>query len=458
MKNFGRTTAAALAAIMMAACSDSGVVQPEMDVEVDVLGMATIIPTEESTVDLVAGQNEVIGYVEVLGNDPFQVRYVITDPDWCIVETHVGVADELGDEGIPVNKKGNPKIGQFPYGEEDIGCLSEWTSEEIPLPADTNGDGQYLIAAHAVVQMCETVVIGDGTDFLFGIHDGQLNGDGDLYKVDPTTGEATLVYDYAEDPSSDIFSPNGLAFSEELKRLYFSVDPDGDDDTGPTEIWYFATDGSMTDPLKAGEVSEFPVYNASWYQGEYYYIPNRTDELFKASFDATGTSVTGSTSVCTDVVMGAGTSLAFGDIAIDAETGVLYGWARNTSSNDYFFFSIDVDDCSGKTQTNVTDVHGTSFNLQLALGSDGTLWGHQSLSANGPNQGQWYEVDKTTGALTNQFVTSLSFTDVSFGPAGTTEERICTGEEETAWADGQDGLRFTEQGSWATYFIFEPVF
>lgn len=453
MKNFGRLTAATLAALVATACSDTGTVQPELD---PMAAYATIIPTDASSVDLVAGQHTVVGTVEVndVGGGQIEVVYTITDDNYCITETHVGVADAIGDPGIPTNKPGSPQIGQFPYGEGDIDCADTWSTGPIDLPEDTNGDGQYYVAAHAVVEMCEVVVVpGEGPGTLFGVLDGVTNGDGDLYSVDPTTGDATLIYPFAADPSPDVFSPNALAFDGVRERLYFSNDLDGNDETGPTQIWYYPIDGSLTDPVLAGTVDQFPVYNASWYNGEYYFIPNQGEDLYKATFSPDGNTVTGSSLVCADLLTYSNARLAFGDIAIDGDTGVMHGWARLIGPNEYWFFSVDVDDCSGKTETNVTTTHGTSFNIQLALIGE-TLWGHQALSNQGDDAGQWYQVDRTTGALTNQFVTSPSFTDISAGPAPTVEERICEGDE-TAWGDGMDGELFRQQGSWATYFIWD---
>ena len=98
------------------------------------------------TLDLVAGQNEVVGTVSV-SNDNLNiyVTYTITDVEWAITETHVHVATSIDD--IPQTKSGNPKVGQFASSSEhDPGVTT--VTNTIPLGGMTDW---VVIAAHAVV-------------------------------------------------------------------------------------------------------------------------------------------------------------------------------------------------------------------------------------------------------------------------------------------------------------------
>jgi len=113
-----------------------------------------------STIDLIAGQDDPgdIGDVEIWNDENnLYVKYIITDTDWCITETHVHVGNSLGD--FPLTKKGNPKVGHFKYSKDDHNCVFEYT-EEIPLAELTwEEDNEVLIAAHAVVKKTITGTI-----------------------------------------------------------------------------------------------------------------------------------------------------------------------------------------------------------------------------------------------------------------------------------------------------------
>jgi hypothetical protein len=94
--------------------------------------------SEESAMD--------IGDVLVWNDaDNLYVKYLVTDDDWCLIETHLQVAASL--DGIP-QRNGNPPPGKFDYSMEHD-CVMEYIYT-IPLDWDT-GTG-ILIAAHAEIQ------------------------------------------------------------------------------------------------------------------------------------------------------------------------------------------------------------------------------------------------------------------------------------------------------------------
>jgi len=111
--------------------------------------------------ELIAGQNwdEPVGNVNV--NHPGSTsRYMYitytTTGGWELTETHLAVAESFDD--IPQNKKGNPKIGHFPYSDPH-GPVSTYTYtidlDDFPSLFDPD-TGKYLgtlfVAAHAVVE------------------------------------------------------------------------------------------------------------------------------------------------------------------------------------------------------------------------------------------------------------------------------------------------------------------
>lgn len=89
--------------------------------------------------------------VEVVG-DNLEVTYTTTG-GWELVETHLWVGDDLAD--MPQTRKGNPKVGNFPYQSGDItGATTYYFTVPLSMldffcPAD---DGNYFIAAHAALQ------------------------------------------------------------------------------------------------------------------------------------------------------------------------------------------------------------------------------------------------------------------------------------------------------------------
>jgi len=101
---------------------------------------------------LIAGGGNVnsairVGDVRVWNDEDYlYVKYVITNADWCITDTHLAVAPTL--DGIPQTKKGNPIPGQFDYSSAHE-CLSEYTYQ---IDLTWNPDTKLRIATHAVVQ------------------------------------------------------------------------------------------------------------------------------------------------------------------------------------------------------------------------------------------------------------------------------------------------------------------
>lgn len=96
--------------------------------------------------DLVAGQHRVVGTVQVWNDvDYLYVTYVVTDAEWCLVETQLHVANSADD--IP-KMNGNPAPGQFDYKTVHE-CIPDFTYE-IELNGRGNGT-PLVIAAHAIV-------------------------------------------------------------------------------------------------------------------------------------------------------------------------------------------------------------------------------------------------------------------------------------------------------------------
>lgn len=103
-------------------------------------------------VALIAGQSMDVGEVCVSDDGSDVTVEYTTDDGWQLVETHLHVADE--EAGIPQNRQGNPQIGHFTHSDPHA-----WTdvySYTFPLPESE--DGQWAVAAHAVVEKVDTSV------------------------------------------------------------------------------------------------------------------------------------------------------------------------------------------------------------------------------------------------------------------------------------------------------------
>lgn len=112
--------------------------------------------------ELLAGQDTEVGYVHIwlASNNRLAIKYIITEDGWALDETNLAVAESLDD--IPVNKKGNPKIGHFPYPDDHDSCTwyndqevqyNIWLDDDFPdLYVDPEtGEATLYIAAHAVI-------------------------------------------------------------------------------------------------------------------------------------------------------------------------------------------------------------------------------------------------------------------------------------------------------------------
>jgi len=98
-------------------------------------------------IDLIAGQHYTAGIVsyQILNND-LVVTYTTTS-GWEINATHLYVGEC---DAIPTNRRGNPKVGHFPYQSTEPAGTTEvvWV---IPLSEIPECDG--CIAAHAEVSL-----------------------------------------------------------------------------------------------------------------------------------------------------------------------------------------------------------------------------------------------------------------------------------------------------------------
>lgn len=189
-----RTITLLLASLMiLAACEKRGHKGPKFDLQYGaILKSASFDPVEwpadycgqERTFDLIGGQTILMGSVSVVNDEDYLYVKYEADEGYLISETHLFIGNVP--EGMPVGKKGNPKIGHFPFSTESKHG-SAVVIHKIPL---SELDPCYDIAAHAVVVCedggCEETAWGkDGGEQVFALKTRSLTnvfitGDMDL--------------------------------------------------------------------------------------------------------------------------------------------------------------------------------------------------------------------------------------------------------------------------------------
>ena len=397
----------------------------------------------DGVVDLVGGKNTKVGTVswEEAGGGVL-VTYS-TLPGYCITEWHLGAGtvDGEGDlTGIAVNGGGNPQVGQFDFKGENVGCLT--TVEQFVPDANFEGEGDRVLAAHAVVQDNP-----EGCNFFYGIA-----SDGNIYQISlgdlMTPGDETETLFFATGLEFDAVAetwPNSLAYDGVTDRLYYSNatafgPPTGEgvpDPTSPLFFYDFATDTGNT---HAGNLSRRSA-SGTFTDGDFWYVPqNLDDNLRRVSFNGDGTVDTDALA-CGDFTGAGGlTPLFFGDIAYDADDGLIYGSVRfqaaGTDDPISTFFSLDPTSCA------YTPINPETVLSQLTIDCDGNLIGFNTRA------GIYYYVDRATGAQTVIGTSDLAINDLAPGQCE------CPGDfNETAWGVGD---RFRDRGgSWAMYIVID---
>jgi len=361
------------------------------------LGAGAVSANSLFTMDLIAGGGSQdgatdIGDVQVWedsGN--LHVKYVVTEPNWVITHVHFHVADSPDD--IPQNKGGNPKIGKFDYSIPFSPGVTEFNSGPISLAGLTF---PVYIATQAEVYYNESVVY--GIEYLTN----------EIHAINPISGNSTFVHTI---PLA-LYDANASAFDSANNRLYYQ-----EYSTKTLQFHDFAGNDVV-----AGTLAE-ETHSATWYNGKYYYVAEFTDDLYEVSFNATGNVVleTKLADISSD-----SRAFDFGDIAV-ASDGTIYGAA--TAGLTEVFFKVGTDG-SGYTEIAAGDLG--DWPIQLAFGSDGTLYGNYHAT------GKYFVVNLATGGTT-EIATGSGYADLASGSAPT--------QFETAWGDG---IEFPGR-SWAMY-------
>ena len=225
---------------------------------------------------------------------------------------------------------------------------------------------------------------------------------GQVWEIDVANGSAVKLFTVKSLPL-DKATPNGLAFDDTSGRWYYATY------SGQAKLYFWDGADQYYAGLLTGEIA-----CGDFYDGKYYYIAGgpagATDDLYEVTFDASGLVV--STQKIADISNNTHKWTFNGDIAISPDA-VIYGvGACGSHSAKYEFFKVNLDSTGFK----LIDPSIFNYSLQLAFGSDGTLYGHESR-----NTGPFYAIDLETGDMSAAYAITGGnlYTDCASGPRDT---------------------------------------
>jgi len=345
------------------------------------------------------------------------------------------------------------------------GGTMAWLSAKDNAPEAAFTAGDVMIEAGGTQIRSQYFDPGEHV-FVYGILSQSTAGNlaGSLYEIDVENQTQTLLYENLNTYPHPY--GNGLAFDEANGRLYFTLSTSG---SVANQLWFY--DFAAGDIFNANPPSGFAltrnVCGAAFGDGYYWYIPDGSTSLRRMSFNPDGTYAAVETVATLDPAPG-----GFGDIVY--RDGIVYG----STQTRYFTYDISAGDYTiVYTHPSVTNAHNhLGVNLQLAWGSDGTLYGHSYLNRT------WWDVNPATGiAVQIPFAGSRSYGDlassyVSYwnpGDCGWARYRVhntgskavrvrasVSGEWEFNWGwlwDNHDALCFNEKYGGMTYQQFQDA-
>ncbi len=145
-------------------------------------------------------------YVQRIGNTLY-VKFVVTEPDWYLLETHVAVGDHLND--IPQTKNENPIPGQFEFSDPHPPVTEYTYAIDV---ADYSASTKLFIATHAKLgHMIDSYI------------DKTATGWG--YKTGEFEGKNWATY-FTYKPTAIPFVAHGIWFASDYDGTIHTFDPD----------------------------------------------------------------------------------------------------------------------------------------------------------------------------------------------------------------------------------------
>jgi hypothetical protein len=333
-------------------------------------------------------------------------------------ETHMFAGDK---KDMPLNKPGNPKIGQFPYSNCHSPRKSTFTIR-VPLttlpPAAEPG---FVVATHCVVRSpsgrTETAW-GEG-DFVFndkgwGWYDvyffnqpenphtilygtSYAQDSLNLYHLNMTTGNVTLIL--KEYVGNETGSFDGAAFDVD-NSMFFFVNYE------TRELFW--NNLSDENPSQSAGTLNGTAASGTYYNGVYYYVNADFNTINMVTFDSDW--LIASETVLDTVPM----TVTVNDIAMSPAGDYLYLLGEVDSGNpELIKYAIGAD-------IYYTIALNINNGAQIAYGSDGLLYAIAPVIEGGSSSVA-YSVNPNTGVLTeidegHIIIVPDAFSDLSMGP------------------------------------------
>ena len=402
---------------------------------------------EPLVIDLIAGQHMVVGTVTVK-NDPEKVcvTYALDEDaleeGWLLYETHLYMG---ATDAFPLTRHNNrlgepyyanPVPGKFPYGDDELEGVSEYTEcvsfDDLGVEFDDfNADDEIYLAAHAVIERFEDTATSAVLYGNIGGYAPDKEGQGDIWEIDPITKTETLIFKSQDIHFEANWYPNALAYDEENHRLYFTT-------TRNTLKFYDLSSKELKNADPGGKIfkNNNNVLGATFGDGSFWYILNQSGMLYQVDFDEDGLVTEIEGHEMTEM------SLTQGDIVY--KDGVIIGSSGTGAGGLKGFFSYDIE--SGAFD--VLHKGGPDFaapQLAWGLDADGEIVLYATL---GGDQQNLLTVDKIEdGKMTEIFITDNRYQDLA---SKFIYEEIW--EDETAWGEGK---RFNERGNWGMWFTYK---
>jgi hypothetical protein len=370
----------------------------------------------EQTHILWAGRNINVGTATygIDDNANFYVTYNTTASGWKISEAHMFAGDK---KNLPLNKPGNPKIGQFPKS----GTYNPWVytlTYTIPLTSlPPCAEPGFVVAAHCIVHgpNNRTETAWAEGDYKFTDKDW---GWYDIYFYNQPPNQFTIIYGtaYANDSLRlyhiDVTNNKAeLILREYVGSGSTSVDAAAYDVT--TGMFLFVKDNNtlMVNNMKDVNPSYLSgtlagtASSGTFYNGDYYYINSNGNFINKVTFNSDWT-------IASEAVLdNIPSTVAVSDVAMSPNGAYLYMIGTYQNQVQLMYWIVSSGDFVAMNLTQSLDP-----DAQIAFGSDGILY------ATSPNTtgSTAYTIDMSTGGTSpideDVIIIGDSFSDLSGGP------------------------------------------